>query len=186
LVVLAAAAGAALGRWGVRVQAAPAGEAGFLEVSIKVFGRPLIARAVRAADAEAWGRWTNDMRTMLGALLGAAAGLLLAGRAYDVGYRLFTILHTLRGAALGALAGVVLCGLGFAVLGAVICAMLEEPGWTLGDALGHGARLGGPLGVLLGAFAGAVIGAITAAAGATKQFHMHRPVLPEPRAPATQ
>ncbi len=67
-----------------------------------------------------------------------------------------------------------MCGLGFAAVGAIVAAMLEEPGWTLADALSRGARLGGPFGTLLGGLAGMVLGTITALSGATRRYHALR------------
>jgi hypothetical protein len=168
-----AAAGAGLGAWGVQVQVAPAGEERHDTVTVTFFGRVLI-RQVRP-PGEDWGRWSPGLRAALGGLLGAALGFV-AGvrRTRAVGLRTYTVLEGLRGGALGGLVGVAVCGAGFALLGAIVCAMLEEPGWTVGKALAHGARLGGPLGILLGAIAGAVIGSLTAVAGAPNRYFAGR------------
>jgi hypothetical protein len=174
IVLGGAAAGAALGTWGVQVEITPAAEVRHETVAVSVFGR-VLTKQVRPR-AEEWGRWSLGLRAVLGGLLGAALGLIAAVRwTRAVGLRTYTALQCLRGGALGGLVGVAVCGAGFAFLGAIVCAMLEEPGWTLGEALARGARLGGPLGVLLGAIAGAVIGCLTAAAGAQKRYFAGRP-----------
>jgi hypothetical protein len=169
-----AGAGAALGAWGVDVQTAPAGEVRNETVTVSLFGR-ILTKQVRPRSEE-WGRWSQGVRAALGGMFGAALGLV-AGvrRTRAVGLRTYTVLEGLRGGAVGGLAGVAVCGAGFALLGAIVCAMLEEPGWTLGEALARGARLGGPPGILLGVIAGTVIGSLTAVAGAPKRYFAGRP-----------
>jgi hypothetical protein len=155
------------------VQATPAAEAQYETVAVVFFGKTVTTRL--RPRSEAWGRWSPRARAALGGLLGAAVGLVGAvRRTRAVGLRTYTLLEGVRGGALGAVVGVVAFGLGFAFLGAVVCAMLEEPGWTFGEALARGARLGGPLGILLGAIAGTVIGALTAVAGAGKKYFSGR------------
>jgi hypothetical protein len=174
IVLGGAAAGAALGAWGVQVQTAPAAEQQYETVTVVFFGRA-VKKDMRPR-AEAWGRWSLGNRAALGGLLGAAVGLLVGvRRTRAVGLRTYTILEGVRGGAVGAVAGVAAFGLGFALLGAIVCAMLEEPGWTLGEALARGARLGGPLGILLGAIAGTIVGSLTAVAGAGKRYFAGRP-----------
>jgi hypothetical protein len=73
------------------------------------------------------------------------------------------------------LVGVAVCGPGFALLGAIICAMLEQSIWSLGDTLRNGARIGGAMGLLLGAIAGCVFGCISALAGVANKYHAGRP-----------
>jgi hypothetical protein len=164
-----AAVGAALAAWGVQVQTAPSSEAQYETVTVVFFGKTVTTRL--RPRSEAWGRCSPGVRAVLGGLLGAAVGLVGGvRRTKAVDLRTYTLLEGVRGGALGAAVGAIAFGLGFAFLGAVVCAMLEEPGWTLGEALARGARLGGPLGILLGAIAGTVIGALTAVAGAGKRY----------------
>jgi hypothetical protein len=177
-VLAGAAAGAALAGWGVGVRTGPAREPDRVAVRVEVFGKA--AFEVVEAPGGGWSRWTEAARAAVGSAVGGLVGVLLAARAAarSLRYRLFMVLEALRGVALGAVAGLLVCGVGFAVLGAIICAMLEEPGWTLADALARGARLGGPFGILLGTLAGAVVGFLTALARATARYHDLHPYRP--------
>jgi hypothetical protein len=170
--VLGAAVGAALGAWAVRVRL---GQGEPVAVRVEVFGSVVAREVVPHAQDSGWLRWTDAARATAGALLVAfLAAILTARRAGALGYQTFRVVEVVRGATLGALIGVLVCGLGFAVLGAVVSAMLEEPSWTLADALARGARLGGPFGTLLGGLTGMVLGTITALSGATKRYHALR------------
>jgi hypothetical protein len=169
--VVGAAVGAALAGWVVRVRTEPE-EPG--TVRVEVFGR-VVAREVGLEQDSGWSRWTDAVRTTAGALLGALVGAVWTARASGaLGYRTFRVVEAVRGAAVGALVGVLVCGVGFAVIGAVVSAMLEEKSWTLGEALSRGARLGGPFGTLLGGLAGMVLGLITGLSGATRRYHALR------------
>jgi hypothetical protein len=170
--ILGAAVGAALGVWAVRVQI---GQEEPVAVRVEVFGSVVAREVVPHARGSGWLCWTDAARATAGALLVAfLAAVLTARRSGALGYRTFRVVEVVRGATLGGLIGVLVCGLGFAVLGAVVSAMLEEPSWTLADALARGARLGGPFGTLLGGLAGMVLGIITALSGATKRYHALR------------
>jgi hypothetical protein len=172
-VVVGAAVGAALAAWVVQVHAGPEVP---VTVRVEVLGRVVAREVVPHEQESGWSRWTDGARATAGALLGALVGAVLTARASGaLGYQTFRAVEAVRGAALGALLGVLVCGIGFAAIGAVVSAMLEERSWTLGEALSRGARLGGPFGTLLGALAGAVLGTITALSGATKRYHALRP-----------
>jgi hypothetical protein len=170
--VVGAAVGAALGAWAVRVHV---GQEEPVAVQVEVFGSVAVGEVVPHAQDSGWTRWTDAARAAVGALVVAFLAAVLTARASGaLGYQTFRVVEAVRGATLGALIGVLVCGLGFAVLGAVVSAMLEEPSWTLADALARGARLGGPFGTLLGGLAGMVLGIITALSGATKRYHALR------------
>jgi hypothetical protein len=136
-------------------------------VRVEVLGQVV----ARAGDGR-WSHWTDATRAITGASVGCLLAMVLAARASGaLGYQTFRVVEALRGAVLGAVLGVLVCGIGFAVLGGIVSAMLEEPGWTLADALARGARLGGPMGTLLGALAGSILGAITTLSRATQRYH---------------
>jgi hypothetical protein len=170
--VIGATVGAALGAWAVRVRATQEEP---VAVRVEVFGAVVAREVVPHAQDSGWLRWTDPARATAGALLVAFLAAVLTARASGaLGYQTFRVVEAVRGATLGVLIGVLVCGLGFAVLGAVVSAMLEEPSWTLADALARGARLGGPFGTLLGGLVGMVLGIITGLSGATRRYHALR------------
>ncbi len=172
-ILVGAAVGAALGGWVVRICADPGEPA---TVRVEVLGRVVAREVVPHAPNSRWSRWTDAGRAAAGGLLGALVGAVLAARSSGVlGYRTFRVVEAVRGAALGALVGGLVCGIGFAAIGAVVSAMLQEQSWTLGEALSRGSQLGGPFGTLLGALAGMILGLITALSGAAKRYHALRP-----------
>jgi hypothetical protein len=171
-IVVGAAVGAALAGWVVRIRT-DAGEP--VTEWVEVLGLAVASEVVAHEPDSGWSHWTDAARATAGALLGALAGAALTARASGaLGYRTFRVVEAVRGAAVGALVGGMVCGVGFAAIGAVVSAMLEERSWMLGEALSRGARLGGPFGTLLGAPAGMVLGTITALSGATKRYHALR------------
>jgi hypothetical protein len=171
-IVVGAAVGGALAGWVVRVRRESEEPA---TVRVEVLGHVVVQEIVPHEQDSGWSRWTDAARTTAGALLGALVGAILTARASGVlGYQTFRVVEAVRGAAVGALVGMLVCGVGFAVIGAVVSALLEEKSWTLGEALSRGARLGGPFGTLLGGLAGMVLGVITGLSGATKRYHALR------------
>jgi hypothetical protein len=170
--LLPAAAGAALGAWAVDVRALPVAKADLVTVEVAVLGKSVFRSAEPPEEAGGWTRWTTGVRATLGGLLGLLAGVVTGGRpaaaAFEFGT--FRVLEAVRGTVLGASAGAAVCGAGFALLGAVVSAMLNESTWTAA----RGARMGGSLGTLLGVLGGAVLGVVTALSGAARRYQALR------------
>jgi hypothetical protein len=169
--VLAALAGAALGAFGVDIRVVPTRESDRDVVLVCLLGWHAIVVPVSPADAHLWARWTAGVRAVAGAVAGLLAVVALGLRATaGLRFATFRLLEAVRGCVLGGLVGVLVAGLGFALLGAVVEAMLGEPSWQVGRGPVMGAGLGG----LLGGLGGAAFGAATTIAGAQKRYEVLR------------
>jgi hypothetical protein len=171
LLLVGAATGAAFAAGAVELRQTPGPKPELLVVQVTLLGRTVAETVAHSDDAAGWTRWGAPARALVGGLLGLTAGLA-AGRRASAGlsFPTFRALEGMRGALLGALVGLVVCASGFALLGAIITAMLNEPGWTLA----RGARMGAAFGGLLGLLGGAVLGAATTLPAAEKTYQALR------------